>query len=470
MPPKTRSQSLQEDAPASYSHPGGDASSESAASVRHRHGPVQEQAMKKKASDKPTEPPTFAIDLSLPPEERYLEVCAAFKDEMRGLTSLFDEVVGGITQVIPEWLFKRICSLMLRKVYDGEENAELKGISKATGVEMYLLVCFNVLLDLFMGCSSGGARIRADTAGGTKMVHFRTLDWGMPALRRVVVQLEYKLCSDGPIIARSITYAGFVGVLTGVKEGLSMSLNFRPTHDNSSSFRSNSRYYGHLVLVLLGLRRSISSNLRSLLLPRSESNSVLNLLRHSKKREVQLDYNNALNAVGGRTPYTTRPLTTTACYLCFSNATETTVVEKDRASARSRSDKKFIVVTNTDFSPADLKDPSSHAPRTKEVDKANFTAILDELAEEAQDRKQCAEQNWKRMRKANLASKPPGSNAKEAMGLEDVIEMVQKFPTTNECTHYACVMDPSDGTIKWCRKWDKPVGAKWIRAHMSEGW
>ena len=178
----------------------------------------------------PDKPPRFTIDLSLPPEQRYLEVCAAFQSELVNLTPLFDEVVGDMVPFIPlKWLH-RIWRLFLRGVCSNEENAELKGISKATGVQMYLLVCFNVLLDLFMGCSSGGAAVRAgkDSKGGSKMVHFRTLDWGMDALRQIVVQLDFVMQKDGPIVASSITYAGYVGVLTGARPGMSVSLNFRP--------------------------------------------------------------------------------------------------------------------------------------------------------------------------------------------------------------------------------------------------
>jgi hypothetical protein len=100
-------------------------------------------------------------------------------------------------------------------VYDTEQTRELRGISKATGVEMYLMVAFNVLLDLFMGCTSGGVRITEN--GVEKMVHFRTLDWGMDVLRRVVVQLDFVEKEGGPVVARSITYVGFVGILTGVR-------------------------------------------------------------------------------------------------------------------------------------------------------------------------------------------------------------------------------------------------------------
>jgi hypothetical protein len=125
-----------------------------------------------------TRPPTFIINLALPPEQRYLAVCAAFAEEMAGLGRLFDEVVGGMLDRVPLPWLHATGRMLLRRVRDGEEDGELRGISTATGVPMYLLICFNVLLDLFMGCSSGGAAVRDGDGDGVKNVHFRTLDWG----------------------------------------------------------------------------------------------------------------------------------------------------------------------------------------------------------------------------------------------------------------------------------------------------
>jgi len=73
-------------------------------------------------------PPRFTIDLSLPPSERYAEVCHALGDEMRGLQSIFDEVVGGF---LPSWLhvpsvvLNWIAWALLWRVCDAEEDAEL---------------------------------------------------------------------------------------------------------------------------------------------------------------------------------------------------------------------------------------------------------------------------------------------------------------------------------------------------------
>ena len=301
-------------------------------------------------SDAPDAPPRFMIDLSLPPEQRYLAVCAAFKSEMLNLTPLFDEVVGGMLHFIPlKWL-RISCKLLLRKVYDEEENAELRGMSKATGLDMYLLVCFNVLLDLFMGCSSGGAPVRVgvDMASGRSMVHFRTLDWGMPDLRRVIVHLDYVLEQDGPVIASSITYAGYVGVLTGVRKDLSLSLNFRPNRIDNGKFWPDVKYAWHSIMVLLGKRPSISTTLRQVLLPQREKKKGISSVPFSKEpQSVTLSYSDIIKRIGGEEGKT-RPITTTACYLCFCNGKETTVIEKDRVSAKVRSSEDLVLVTNSD--------------------------------------------------------------------------------------------------------------------------
>lgn len=171
-------------------------------------------------------PPTYTIDLSLPPAQRYVEVAAAFKDECLGLTVLFEETVKQFGLSVG--IVTRLARLLLRRLHDSEQTEEIRGISNVTGIDMYLLVALNVLLDLFMGCTSGGVRIRGGPESN-KMLHFRTLDWGMDPLRRVIVQLEFVERPGGEVIARSVTYVGFVGVLTGVRYVLSFILTWITT-------------------------------------------------------------------------------------------------------------------------------------------------------------------------------------------------------------------------------------------------
>ncbi|TKA69116.1 hypothetical protein B0A55_08869 [Friedmanniomyces simplex] len=331
----------------------------------------------------PGEPPRFTIDLSLPPEQRYLEVCAALESEITGLTSLFDEVVGGMLPWVPLRWLHFACWLLLGRIHNREEHAELRGISRATGVSMYLLVCFNVLLDLFMGCSSGGAAV-GDGEGGVKMLHFRTLDWGMPALRQIVVILDFVMEPGGPLVASSVTYAGFVGVLTGVRKDFSVSLNFRPNRNDSG---------------------------RSCIL--------------------------AEKALTGHS-------------------------QKDPITAKVRSSSDFIVVTNSD------EEDTGGVGTAKE--NSTFGMILAEIVEEAKERQRCAVENWRSLR-LSTANKcrlldANGDDVKGLLEVDDVVALVQRYPTTNEMTHFACVMDPRKGTVEWCRRWVKPVGALWIREHM----
>ncbi len=175
--------------------------------------------------------PTFRIDLSLPPAERYIQVATEMGEKMQHLTGIFDEILG----IFISWRWLRrviqfLASGILRRVHSKEQQEELRGISKASGVSFFLLVALNVLLDALLGCTSGAAMtsVGKQTRGGPeperRMMHFRTLDWEMPGLRSVLVVLEFvRSDSKEPekVIARSITYAGFVGVLTGVRYAVS---------------------------------------------------------------------------------------------------------------------------------------------------------------------------------------------------------------------------------------------------------
>ncbi|KAK6434861.1 hypothetical protein LTR95_008959 [Oleoguttula sp. CCFEE 5521] len=426
-------------------------------------------AKRKRVPNEPQSIPKFAVDLSLSPEQRYTEVCAAFKDEMLGLRELFDDVVGSMLPFIPSTLLKWICWLLLRGVYDAEETAELKGISVVTGIEVYLLVCFNVILDLLMGCTSGGALIHDETAqdhSATRMVHFRTLDWGMPSLRHVIVQLDYKDHADGDIIASSITYAGFVGVLTGVRKDLSMSLNFRGVRNNPHSLLANLTYCWHMLMVLLGFRRSITSILRGFLLSprRALIAGATDATNHISGRS---DYEETVAALSGQS----RSVRTSPCYLCVSDGQETTVIERDIGTAITRAGKDLIIVTNADSEGADSGTHAASRQTNKSISQA-----LTELLDDAKDRTQCAEHNYRKLLQQRerqswqeLASGASSAAFVKLPSVDDIVHLVQMYPTTNECTHFAAVLDPVEGEVAWARSWRRPVGAKWIRAHMTDG-
>jgi hypothetical protein len=164
------------------------------------------------------------------------------------------------------------------------------------------------------------------------------------------------------------------------------------------------------------------------------------------------------------------PLPSTACYLCFSNGQETTTIEKDRMSAVVHVSKEYIVVTNTDSSP-----PYSQTEKTNDESQLRRPLALAGIDDqEAKERQDCAFHNWANRRLVKARRLGPyilsEDDLRTLSEVEDIVELVQKFPTTNEVTHFACVMDPTAGTFIWSRRWINPISEKWIREHLSERW
>ena len=366
----------------------------------------------------------YTIDLSLPPVERYRELAEDFKTELASLPPLFNEVVQSLHPKLSAYTVHRVARLLLRRLRSKEQTQELRGIQQVTGIEMYLLIAFNVLLDLFMGCTSGGVRVRR-SGEGTKMLHFRTLDWGMDVLRKTIVQLEFVESPGGPVIATSVTYVGFVGVLTGVRKGLSISLNFRPNHD-ASTRTANFRFYFHHILVLLGFRHSISSLLRQPLLScnvRSEY-STLATIEHRLPAAV-----------------------TTAAYLIFSDGDRTITMEKDHRTAVVKSAKDFLVITNHDEA-AELQRDTRNNTQTTSHTALEMTGML-ELVEESKSRKGCLVREWKTVSK--------GSGSHRAISQRRLVTWMNSYPITNEETHFALVMDPDKGQVVWIKRYLDPA-------------
>jgi hypothetical protein len=378
-------------------------------------------------------PPVYTIDLSLPPAQRYVQVAKEFRVIIEGLPYLFDDLLEDVG--LPKKTAHLLARCVFRKLHNSEQTEELRGIHEFTKVPMYLLVAYNVVLDIFMGCTSGGITVKERGQKEKKMMHFRTLDWGMPALRRALAQFEYKERADGPVIARTINYVGFVGVLTAVKPGLSVSLNFRPYHNNDSSRWANMRYRTHQILVLMGFRASITERLRDLVLPRTK--------KDGKKRKVLSLPTYKLVDIAKCFP----PLPTSSSYLIFCDGRQTLVLEKDLRTAKPLLSSSFITATNHDISYE--ANQSSHIAHVKQN---QFGIGMEELVAESMDRKGCMVAKWeKRCRLLGKRNKGEGGGY---VGLEMLKKWLLEYPITNGETHFVTIMDPESGTFSWVRAFE----------------
>ncbi|KIW29412.1 uncharacterized protein PV07_05228 [Cladophialophora immunda] len=391
--------------------------------------------------------PIHTIDLSLEPEDRYKALAQAYKSELRGLTALFNSLLTdiGLSRIFhgPVSLLAR---LLLRGLSSPLETAELNGIAKVTGLPIHLLVSFNVILDCLMGCTSGAVKVleAGRPTGQARMLHFRTLDWAMDPLRSIIVQLEFvrsRSATPGRIIARSVTYVGFTGILTGVREDLSLSLNFRGIH-NAARRRDHARFYLHHLLVLLGYRQSISSILRGYITPEDPEDDQCKSLEEISDELV--------------------PRHTTAAYLLLCDGVSAMVIEKDYETGVIRQSDTFIGVTNNDEEEFGLSNEAT--PFAAHVSaKSGVKTGMEAIIEESRDRLDAISLRWRAcLRKAKRKSKKEGKDPSQAernlaITTDEVIEWVSAYPTTNEQTHFATVLDPVNGQVVWTRLYPAPA-------------
>lgn len=408
-------------------------------------------------------PPLFTIDLSQPPHHRYDHVAHAFQPALASINfeSLFTEAASlllppAITTGPAAWLLPptthllRILSrLLLRRLHSAEETAELRGIARETGLALDLLVAFNVGLDLLMGCTSGGVRMQGDSSsssasGGSesKIVHFRTLDWDMDSLRALVVELEFVKFPGGPVVARTVGYFGYVGVLTGVRRGLSLGLNFRAGSQEEAGGGWGKRWKlgWHLGMVLMGWRRGVASVLREYLLGDGAA----------RKKKTGTGYVE-LDGGDGELPGIDDILEdlahspSTAAYLIFCTPSRVYSVEKGYRTASVRSSGQFLATCNHDV--ADEPDPGRIHAAAQNVASRGMAEIIDESFE----RKQAVEEVWKQRVRLRRKSRPRGGEGVDAVNLDDVLQMLGHEYITYGGTHFAVVMDPEHGEMLWRR-------------------
>lgn len=425
--------------------------------------------------------PRFTIDLSLDPEHRYVALAKQYRPQILRLMALFDDLLSDLG--IPKGFHKsinRVARVLLRRVHSAVETAELRGISRTARIPMYLLVSLNLVLDLLMGCTSGAAKAleQGQNPADARMLHFRTLDWGMDSLRSVVVQLDFIRSRDHnatKILGSSITYVGFVGILTGVRDGLSVSLNFRAIH-NASTKTEHFHFYFHHILVLLGLRQSVSSMLRSCLFGNDRD-----WFDNPKTLDDILD--------------TVPQKHTTAAYLVFCDGHLGISMEKDFRTAVVHQARSFIVTTNHDLDP--------HKTQRENIPPKTHATAMQELSDESEDRWDCIVQKWQaklrreiRKQQRNMENYTYGTSGRSvrcqslrsgkyslehptsalptgdpsstdmndiaqsiSVTKEELTRWTSSFPTTNECTHCAAILDPgAKGEIVWSRRYLQPVG------------
>ncbi|OHE92556.1 hypothetical protein CORC01_12135 [Colletotrichum orchidophilum] len=418
--------------------------------------------------------PIYKIDMAMPAGERFTRLAKDFAPKIRRASPLFDEVVEMLFGKSLAGIAKFTSRFALRKVFDPEQTKEIKSIAAAAGIPSHLLVSLNVFLDMMLGCTSGaafvkvGSKDQAGDNGPDRLLHFRTLEWGMDILRELLVIIEYVDTSTGSneVITRSVTYAGFVGSLTGVRKGLSVSLNFRPVHECGTS-----SLLKHQLMVLLGLRESIPSMLRRILLneniptkkPKVHDSKVINPHDNGEKLASITSIAKKLASVPA-----------SPCYLTLCDGEQVMNVLKDLHSGKIKTSNLFQIQCNHD---PDHDHCCGHKTTRRDANPAQAKIMGSEVwLEESEERQHALHEKWidhirAITRDADATWKARQNGICQDIEIEaevdDPIEMpgigeaklrewVSTYPTTNESTHFMCIMDSLTGEIRWISRGPEP--------------
>ncbi|OHW90549.1 n-acylsphingosine amidohydrolase protein [Colletotrichum incanum] len=356
--------------------------------------------------------PIYQTGMAKPAEERYVQLAKDFAPHLRNVSPLLDKVVESLFSKKLAGVIKLTSRYALRKVFDKEQTKEIKSIAIAAKISTHLVMSLNLFLELLLGCTSGAALVRPkanDQAGkDTKncLMHFRTLERGMDVLRGLLVIVEFADTSKGgadEAIATSVTYAGFIGCLTGVRKDLS-----------------------HQLLVLLGRREAVPSILRRILL----NEDIL-----GQKSKASND-NNPCQKEPEQNPL-------------FIKAAAM-IILKDLYTGRTKASNLFLDQCNHN---SYHETCCGHNPGRNTVEPTQALPVGNEdWLDESEDRTgvDLPDQRNGVCLDVDIPTEFARDHV-EVPGVDEAIlrQWVETFPTTNERTHFACIMDPASGTIRW---------------------
>lgn len=161
---------------------------------------------------------TYIIDLDVDPEDRWTEISKEYSKKIKKLMKYSNQILGSVTYPASwlAWLFSNSMFYV----------DELKGISRDTGIDLSQLILMQLCYEVCACCTS----VVIDKED--KTYHYRTMDWVMDELKNLTIEVSFE--RSGIELYRATCWAGYVGVLTGMRKGMaSVSLNYRRTNDGT---------------------------------------------------------------------------------------------------------------------------------------------------------------------------------------------------------------------------------------------
>jgi acid ceramidase len=200
----------------------------------------------KSTAEEDIEIPTVILDLDVDAKTRWDHIVRPRAEEIRAMVKYFSPLMNQTALTI--LLNTEVNKIMNR--FPGDFKKEIQGVAKSTGLNVIEIFIYNIMYEVEGLCTS---MVSQDADG--HIYHSRNLDFGLflgkdaethnwkltEMLRPLLMNVQ--VMKGGKNLYNMTHYAGYLGLLTGVKEGgFSISVDTR--------FDSNFDEY--LVLWLLG--------------------------------------------------------------------------------------------------------------------------------------------------------------------------------------------------------------------------
>lgn len=175
------------------------------------------------------------LDLDVDPQERWTHIVKPRTAEIKALINAFiANLPRGLNSTLVRVILDMGADKLLSKV-PAPFDDEIRGIAKATGIDVGYIFVYNIMYEVEGLCTS---MVSQDAEGN--IYHSRNLDFGLfdgvdekaqnwlltEKLRSLLFNL--RVVRGGVTLYNATQYGGFVGLLTGAKrDGFSLSVNSR---------------------------------------------------------------------------------------------------------------------------------------------------------------------------------------------------------------------------------------------------
>lgn len=244
----------------------------------------------------------YTVYLDKPASTRWNRVVDDHKPYIQQAVKEIDAMFAGVTKTVASYVLE-YASQFGYVLY----NDELEAIAERAEVKLGDLIMLQLAYEMFACCTCAVFNIN------DQPIHVRTMDWDMPVLKKLTVEIEFK--NENKTVFLATTWAGYVGVLTGMIPGIcSVALNYRKTGDD---------YFSNFMRAIRG-KWPASFLIRKVLETCDDYNIIIQNLSNSQL--------------------------IAPCYLIICGLKHCKVITRDRdKEVKQQKPSKYVIQTNNDY-------------------------------------------------------------------------------------------------------------------------